>query len=61
VRWVTVRGSLHQSRPAGTTSVRFGGWLGRRALARGRYRVMAAATGSNQLKATPRRAGFALR
>jgi hypothetical protein len=61
VRWVSVRGSLHQSRPAGTTSVRFGGWLGRRALARGRYRVIAAATGSNRVKATPRRAGFALR
>ncbi len=61
VRWVTVRGSLHQSRRAGATAVRFGGWLGRHQLARGRYRVRATARGTGGMRATPRRAGFTLR
>jgi hypothetical protein len=60
-RWVKVRGSLHQSRRAGTTAVRFGGWVGRRKLARARYRVRALATGSDGVRGTVRTAGFTVR
>jgi hypothetical protein len=61
VRWVKVPGSLHQSRPAGTTSVRFGGWVGRRRLALGRYRVRAVALGANRMRSKARTAGFSVR
>jgi hypothetical protein len=61
VRWVKVRGSLHQSRPAGSGAVRFGGWVGRRRLAPGRYRVRAVALGSNRMRSIARTAGFSVR
>jgi hypothetical protein len=61
VRWVKIRGSLHQSRPAGAAKLRFGGWVGRRKLARGRYRVHAVATGTNRLRGIARNAGFSVR
>lgn len=60
-RWAPVRGSLHQTRTrAGTASARFGGWIGRRALARGRYRVAAQAKGVGP-RSIVRHAGFTLR
>jgi hypothetical protein len=60
-RWVTVRGSLRQSAGRGGRSVRFGGWVGRRALAPGRFRVRALPTGRDGRRGVARRAGFALR
>jgi hypothetical protein len=59
--WVTLRGSLHQSAGAGRRSVRFGGWLGRRPLGHGRYRVRAVAVGSDGRRGVARRAGFSVR
>jgi hypothetical protein len=56
-RWVRMRGSLrHDARP-GTTAARFGGWLGRRRLPRGRYRVEGVAAGEGW-RTGPRRRGY---
>jgi hypothetical protein len=59
--WVRVRGSLHQSARQGSNTMRFGGWLGRRALARGRYRLRALPTGLDGRHGIARRAGFSVR
>jgi hypothetical protein len=55
-RWARLRGSIVR-RANGAKSVRFGGWLRGRRLARGRYRVRAAAGPGS----SARRAGFTLR
>ncbi len=59
-RWPRVRGSLHVNAHAGHTRVRFGGWLGRRRLAPGRWRVKARPVAS-RVAGTARRAGFTLK
>jgi hypothetical protein len=61
LRWPAVPGTLRQAAAAGTTRVRFGGWIGKRPLALGRYRVRAAADGAAAAAAVPRLAGFRIR
>jgi hypothetical protein len=56
-RWVAVPGALSQQARAGAGKLRFGGWIGRRALAAGRYRVTALPADGGP-GATPRVAGF---
>jgi hypothetical protein len=58
-RWVRVRG--HLTHAGGSARIRFGGWLARRPLGPGRYRVTASPAGSDGLTGIARRAGFTLR
>jgi hypothetical protein len=59
--WVRTSGALRQAAVAGGTTVRFGGWIGRRALPRGSYRVRALPLGTNGRTGTARYAAFTLR
>jgi hypothetical protein len=61
VRWAPVRGSLHGTHARGRASVRFAGWLGRRPLARGRYRVAASPRASDGKRGRTAHAGFRIR
>jgi hypothetical protein len=56
-RWVTQPGSLVQDGGPGGNRHRFGGWIGRRALPAGRYRVTALPADGGPA-ATARVAGF---
>jgi hypothetical protein len=58
--WEQVPGSLRRTAPAGSGRVRFGGWIGRRRLPLGRYRVQALPTDGGP-PAVARLAGFRLR
>lgn len=58
--WAQVPGSLTRAAPAGPGAVRFGGWIGRRRLPLGRYRVQALPADGG-LPAVARVAGFRLR
>jgi hypothetical protein len=58
--WTAVPGTLSQAAPAGQAKLRFGGWVGRRALAAGRYRVTALPADGGPA-ATPVVAGFRVR
>ena len=59
-RWVGVPGVLIRQAQAGAAKLRFGGWVGRRPLARGRYRVQALPSDGGPA-AQPQRAGFRVR
>jgi hypothetical protein len=59
--WKAVRGSLTQQAGAGATKVRWGGWLAKRKLAPGRYRVRALPVEAGGPKASERLAGFRIR
>jgi hypothetical protein len=59
-RWVEVRGSLVRQSDAGPVKLRFGGWIARRPLRAGRYRVEALPADGGPA-ATPRVAGFRIR
>jgi hypothetical protein len=58
--WKAVPGALTQLAPAGQAKLRFGGWVGRRALAAGRYRVTALPADGGP-PALARVAGFRIR
>ena len=59
--WKAVPGSLAQQAVAGTTKVRWGGWLAKRRLAPGRYRVRALPVEAGGPQAAERVAGFRIR
>lgn len=56
--WKKVPGSLTRAAPAGASKVRFGGWVGSRRLAPGRYRVRALPVEPGGPVAAPKLAGF---
>jgi len=60
-RWVKVSGSLTQVTESGKGFIRFGGWIGRRALARGTYRLSAVPRGDDARVGLARHATFTLR
>jgi hypothetical protein len=60
-RWVDVPGSLTQIAPAGSSRVRFGGWIGKQSLASGRYRVSAQPLETGGPAAVARVTGFRIR
>jgi hypothetical protein len=57
-RWVGVTRSLDRAAPAGLSKLRFGGWVGGRRLAPGRYRVRAQPVEVGGPVAAARLAGF---
>jgi hypothetical protein len=60
-RWVRAGRSLRHDSAAGTTATRFGGWIGRRPLPRGRYRVEGTAAAEGWRPGPRRRGYFRLR
>jgi len=60
-RWVKVPGSLKQVAESGKFALRFGGWIGRRPLARGTYRVKALPRGDDARLGAARHATFIVR
>jgi hypothetical protein len=60
-RWIRVGASLRHRARAGTTSVRFGGWVRGRRLARARYRVRGVADAGDGLPERVRYGYFTLR
>jgi hypothetical protein len=60
-RWVKASGSLTQVAESGKFALRFGGWIGRRPLARGSYRVTAVPRGDDARVGKARHATFTLR
>jgi len=60
-RWVKVSGSLKQVAETGKFALRFGGWIGRRPLARGTYRLRAVPLGDDGRLGPARHATFTLR
>jgi hypothetical protein len=60
-RWVKVRGALKQVAETGRFSLPFGGWIGRRPLARGSYRVKLVPRGDDARLGTARYARFTIR
>jgi hypothetical protein len=60
--WAAVRGGrLSRKARRGSSRVHFGGWIGRRRLVRGRYRVLAQPVSATGRHGTARRATFRLR
>ena len=60
-RWANVGGSLKQVAESGVTSLRFGGWIGRRPLARGTYRLTAVPRGDDARLGAARHAALTVR
>ena len=60
-RWVKVQGSLEQVAESGRFALPFGGWIGRKPLARGTYRVSALPLGDDARAGVARRATFTVR
>jgi hypothetical protein len=60
-RWLDVPESLTRQAPAGASKLRFGGWIGKRALPSGRYRVQALPVEPSGPASVLRVAGFRIR
>lgn len=60
-RLAAVRGSLRRTAPMGRVSIPFGGWVGARRLAPGRYAAIAVAAGASGPPGLPRAASFTVR